>query len=274
MGLETFIGTYIDGLNTSNPVGTDGKNTADDHLRGIKLVLQNTFPNVSGAITATHTELNILDTCVCTADDLNILAGMAVAGVTGTEFSYLNGVTSAIQTQFSGKASTGANSDITSLSALSTPLSVAQGGTGTTALNAYHVLVGNGTGAVTKVSPGTAGKVLMSNGTGADPSFQTREACIGSCRIDSSGTVTRQSDGPITFSASWATNVCTVTLTGNTSWGSDYTPVVSILDGATGNLVYGAHIRSASSTTIVVQTGSSSSGYSATAYGFSLQLMA
>lgn len=38
------------------------------------------------------------------AADLNILSGAAAAGVTGTEFGYLNGVTSAIQTQINAKA--------------------------------------------------------------------------------------------------------------------------------------------------------------------------
>ena len=40
MGLETFIGTYIDGLNTANPVNaSDTVDEGDDHIRGIKLVL-------------------------------------------------------------------------------------------------------------------------------------------------------------------------------------------------------------------------------------------
>jgi microcystin-dependent protein len=56
MALET--GTYISDLNASNPVSTDGLAQADDHLRLIKSTVKATFPNVSGAITATHTEIN------------------------------------------------------------------------------------------------------------------------------------------------------------------------------------------------------------------------
>jgi len=74
MALETFSGTYIDGLNASNPAVGDNVSEGADHLRGIKLVLQNTFPNVSGAITSTHTELNILDGCTATYAELNLLA--------------------------------------------------------------------------------------------------------------------------------------------------------------------------------------------------------
>src|SRR5690606_7431948 len=60
MGLETA--TYISGLNPSNPVhATDPVSQGDDHLRLIKATLLNTFPNITGAMTASHTELNLLD---------------------------------------------------------------------------------------------------------------------------------------------------------------------------------------------------------------------
>jgi hypothetical protein len=47
-----------------------------------------------------------------------------------------------------GAAAAGANSDITSLSGLTTPLNVHQGGTGNTLFSAGGVLFGNGTGAI------------------------------------------------------------------------------------------------------------------------------
>ena len=56
MGLETA--TYINGLVTSNPDGTDAKSQGDDHLRLIKSVLKNSFPNITGAVTATQDDLN------------------------------------------------------------------------------------------------------------------------------------------------------------------------------------------------------------------------
>lgn len=68
-------------------------------------------------------------------------------------------------------AHSGANSDITSLTALSTPLSAGQGGTGAATLTAHGVLVGEGTGPVVVTAPGTAGQVLTSNGAAADPTF-------------------------------------------------------------------------------------------------------
>lgn len=62
-------------------------------------------------------------------------------------------------------ATKGANSDITSLSGLTTPLSVAQGGIGVATLTANNVLLGNGTSALQAVAPGSNGNVLTSNGT-------------------------------------------------------------------------------------------------------------
>jgi hypothetical protein len=59
MGLEAA--TYINDLITANPVGSDDRSTADDHLRLIKSVLKSSFTGITGAVTATHTEINKLD---------------------------------------------------------------------------------------------------------------------------------------------------------------------------------------------------------------------
>ena len=59
MALET--GTHINSLNASNPVSTDGLAQADDHIRLIKATIKATFPNITGAMTATQTILNGLD---------------------------------------------------------------------------------------------------------------------------------------------------------------------------------------------------------------------
>ena len=76
MALEDLTGTkYLDDLNSSNPAAGDNVSEGDDHIRGIKNVLKLTFPNVDAAVNATPTELN-----------------------------YVDGVTSAIQTQMDTKA--------------------------------------------------------------------------------------------------------------------------------------------------------------------------
>ena len=77
MALEDLTGTkYIDDLVATNPTATDDAQ-GDDHIRGIKNVIKVTLPNVTGAITPTHTELN-----------------------------YVDGVTSAIQTQINNTTTT------------------------------------------------------------------------------------------------------------------------------------------------------------------------
>jgi len=105
MALES--GTYINSLNASNPASTDGLGQADDHLRLIKSTLLATLPNVTGAVTADQSELNALDGYTGNTADLNILSGAAAAGVTATEFQYLNGVTSGIQAQINAITSSG-----------------------------------------------------------------------------------------------------------------------------------------------------------------------
>jgi hypothetical protein len=71
--------THISDLNASNPLGTDPGSDLDNHIRNLKTGIKTTFPNISGVVTPTHTELN-----------------------------YVDGVTSAIQTQLDGKQSSGA----------------------------------------------------------------------------------------------------------------------------------------------------------------------
>jgi len=69
MGLET--GTFIDSLNSSNPAAGDPVNEGDDHIRLIKSTVKATFPSISAAVTATHTELNLLDGVTANTTELN-----------------------------------------------------------------------------------------------------------------------------------------------------------------------------------------------------------
>ena len=79
-----------------------------------------------------------------------------------------------------GAAARGANSDITSITGLTTDLTVAQGGTGASSHTNNNVLIGAGTSAITSVAPSTSGNVLTSNGSawtsaaaGGGPTFAT-----------------------------------------------------------------------------------------------------
>ena len=118
MALET--GTYISSLNASNPASTDGLAQADDHIRLLKATIKATLPNVTGAITATQAELNLMDGVTATTAELNALDGITS---TVAELNILDGVTA-----------TAAELNITDgLTATTAQLNVLSGLTATTA---------------------------------------------------------------------------------------------------------------------------------------------
>ena len=58
MGLETA--TYINSLNSTNPADGDPVSQGDDHIRLIKSAVKATFPNITGAVSLTHAQINAL----------------------------------------------------------------------------------------------------------------------------------------------------------------------------------------------------------------------
>jgi hypothetical protein len=54
--LETA--SYINGLQPSNPVSTDLLSQSDDHIRLLKSTLKQTFPNLTGPVTVTQSQIN------------------------------------------------------------------------------------------------------------------------------------------------------------------------------------------------------------------------
>ena len=56
MALETS--TYINGLVATNPTSTDNVGDGDNHIRLLKSTIKATFPNVTGAVTATQSSIN------------------------------------------------------------------------------------------------------------------------------------------------------------------------------------------------------------------------
>jgi hypothetical protein len=93
--------TYIDDLDAANPGATDNISEGDDHLRLIKTVIKASFPNITGAVTVTQSELNALSGITASVAELNILDNVTA---TTAEINYVDGVTSAIQTQLNAKA--------------------------------------------------------------------------------------------------------------------------------------------------------------------------
>jgi hypothetical protein len=124
---------YPSDLDSTAPAAGDLKAEGDDHLRNIKRVLKTTLPNVSGAITPTHTELN-----------------------------YVDGVTSAIQTQIDAKAA------IASPTFTGTPAApTAAAGTSTTQLATTAFVAGTAFSSALPAQTGNSGKFVTTDGTTA-----------------------------------------------------------------------------------------------------------
>ncbi len=51
-------GTYIDDFDVAKPAGTEPKSILDDQIKWMKTAILATFANITGAVTATHTDLN------------------------------------------------------------------------------------------------------------------------------------------------------------------------------------------------------------------------
>jgi hypothetical protein len=98
------------------------------------------------------------------------LGGSEVSGTLGVGNGGTGAGTAATARSNLGAAAAGPNSDITSLSGLTTALSVGQGGTGVTSLTTNGLLYGGNSVGVT--SAGTSGQLLVGN-TLAAPSFVT-----------------------------------------------------------------------------------------------------
>lgn len=85
------VAPYINSLNPLWPDGSDAKSEGDNHARLLKSSIKATFPNIAGAMTATHTELNF------------------VAGVTSSIQTQLNAKSPSANPSFTGNGSIAGN---------------------------------------------------------------------------------------------------------------------------------------------------------------------
>ena len=99
MALEST--TYINGLVATNPTGTDPRSQGDDHIRLVKSAVGATFPNITGAVTATHTELNLIDGYTGTTAELNYndVPTLGTVEASRTVTADASGVTTNIKTK-------------------------------------------------------------------------------------------------------------------------------------------------------------------------------
>jgi hypothetical protein len=170
--------TYISDLNASYPAGADAKSEGDNHIRNLKTGIKTTFPNVSGAVTPTHTELNYVDgvtSAIQTQMDLKApLASPTFTGtvvlpattsidvVSATEIGYLNGVTSALQTQIDAKA------PLASPTLTGTPAApTAAAGTNTTQIATTAFVIAEAFSSALPSQTGNSGKIITTDGATA-----------------------------------------------------------------------------------------------------------
>ena len=118
MTIESPV-SYTSDLNASYPGATDAKSEGDDHIRNIKTALKNTFVNIAGAVTPTHTELNYVDGVTSALAGISDVAtltnktltspkiGTSILDTNGNELFKLTATSSAVNELTYANAATG-----------------------------------------------------------------------------------------------------------------------------------------------------------------------
>jgi hypothetical protein len=171
MTVETA--TTINTLDATYPASTDPKAEGDDHIRLIKSSIKTTFPNIAGIVSPTHIEVNYLDGVTSAIqtqfDNLTgtfaSYAPLASPSLTGTPTSTTPALTDGstrIATMGSVSAAIGS---VNSQSALIN--SIETGTTFNIAIGTHHIITNAATTTATAPATPTAGqlfKVSVANG--------------------------------------------------------------------------------------------------------------
>lgn len=198
--------TSKDSLSTGNPLKIVKGTEIDTEFNNIQTAVATKADLYSPTFTGTTT----IPTVAISAGTITGITDLAVAdGGTGASTA------ANARTNLSAAAS-GANSDITSITGLTTALTVPQGGTGLATLTANNVVLGNGTSNVQFVAPGSSGNVLVSNGTtwtSGGAGVTSAVAGNGIAVSASTGAVTISSAAPSFNSVgSWVYGFVTITV--------------------------------------------------------------
>jgi hypothetical protein len=158
-----------------------------------------------------------------------ITSGMIAASTPFAGFTSANGTLTSVTASAPLASSGGTTPNIT----VTAPISAAYGGTGLSTVTLNSVLLGNGTSALQSVAPGTAGNVLISNGT-TWTSAAGGAAGVSSFSAGTTGlTPSTATTGAITLAGTVATGSGGTGLTSFTSGGALYATSTSALTTAT-----------------------------------------
>lgn len=127
-----------------------------------------------------------------------------------------SGGTGTVTSITAGTGLTGGTITTTGTIALSTPVIVANGGTGLATLTAHAFVIGEGTSNVALCVPGAAGQMALSQGASADPAFVTMQkdgTLDGSGNLTVTGINGNTITSPVTFTIG-----ATLTLTAVPTW--------------------------------------------------------
>lgn len=249
MALES--GTYIDSLNASNPASTDGLGQADDHLRLIKSTIKATFPNLTGAVTATQSQLNNTTSIPTALTDLGISDG------TSGQFLTTNGSGSF---SFASVSQGSSGIALTDLSVGSEGLATFNGG----------ISYNNTTGVFTYSPPTAAGIGALTahpNISAASTSNNSGSTFIQDITLDGNGHVTGIGTATATGMSPMIGQGLTIAPASGSSTGHSDTVTATVPSGATRMQVdcsmynggYGAsYTLTVGSTTVASQTSSGS----------------
>lgn len=272
---QVAVATTLAPVQMINPTGSTsgqaivstGASTAPGWSSIVDSVLAGSGVAVSGATGNVTVSLAQIGANTLLGNATGSTANVAAVAVTGC-----NGAAQALQwTSGSGFgcnssiATSGANANITSLTGITTPIPVSEGGTGAATLTSHGVLIGEGTSAIGQTTAGTTGQVLVGS-TGANPAFGTTVAgltftsaitpqstggIVGTTTNDSANAgsigeyVSSTQSTPQALTTNTALNVTSISLTAG-DW--DVTGIVAITAASTtqlNNILGGSNTTSA-----------------------------
>ena len=140
-------GTYISDLNINYPESNVSISGGDNHIRWMKTAIKNTFPNITGAITDTHTVINTNMATVTAATNANTASTLVKRDSSG---NFSAGTITATGIDVTGTATVdgkldtvGANTDGTTLATSATNAKVRHQNHSGSTLSAFQGYTGN-----------------------------------------------------------------------------------------------------------------------------------